>query len=61
MGNIRHERPNEGPILNVNEQGIWQSLNKKFGPHVQKSMVFKTFKNTQCIISRNKVISRKPT
>ena len=60
MSNIRQERPNEGPILNVNKQGIWQSLNKKFGTHVQKSMVFKTLKNKQCIISRNKVISRKP-
>ena len=45
MGNIRQERPNEGPNLNVNRKEIWQSLNKKLGIKVEKSMVFKTFKN----------------
>ena len=58
MDNIRQERPNEAPILNVNKQET--SLNMKFGTHVKKSMVFKTFKNKQCIIPRNKVNSRRP-
>ena len=31
MGNIRQERPNEGPISKANKQEIWQFLNKNFG------------------------------
>ena len=57
MGEIRQKRPNNSPILNFNNR---QSLNKKFSTHVGKSMIFKTFKNKQCIIPRNKVISGSP-
>ena len=56
MGNIRQERSNDGPNLKVNRQNIWQSLNKKFGTHVEKSMVLKSLESKQCIILRNKVI-----
>ena len=44
MDNIRQERPNNGPILNVNKKLYTQSLNKKFRTRVEKFMVFKTFK-----------------
>lgn len=44
--------PNEGPILNVNKF--------KFRTHVEKSVVFEIFKEKQCIIPRNKIISGKP-
>ena len=44
MDGIRHERPNEGPILNFNERLYKQSLNKTCGTHAEKSMVFKTLK-----------------
>ena len=44
MDPIRQERPNEDPILNFNKTHYRQSLNKKFGKHVEKSMVFKTLK-----------------
>ena len=54
MENIKQESPSEGPILNDKKQVTWQSLNKKFGTNVN------TFKNKQCIIPRNKVISGKP-
>ena len=57
MGNIRQERPNEGLILNVNKQKIWLPLNKTFGTHVEKYVVFKVFRNRRCIIPRNKVFS----
>ena len=30
MDNIRQESPNEGTVLNVNNQEIWQFLNKRF-------------------------------
>ena len=59
MGNIREKRPKEGSVFNLNEKLYGQSLNKKFGTHVKKYMVFRTFKNKQCIIPRNKVISGK--
>ena len=59
-GQIRQERLNESPVLNVDKQVIWQPLKKKFGIHVKKSMFFKAFKNKQCIIPRNKVNCRKP-
>ena len=55
MDNIRQE----GPNLNIHKRVIWQSLNKKFGTHIEKSMVFKTFKNKQCIALRSKFISGK--
>ena len=44
MGNIR-ARPNEGPILNFKKRLDGESLDKKFGTHVEKFMVFKTLKN----------------
>ena len=58
MDNIGQEKPKKGPMLNVNEKLYRQSLNKKFGTHIEKPMVFKTFKNKQSIL-RNKVISGK--
>ena len=61
MGNIRQKRPNEGPNLNVNRKEIWQSLNKKLGIKVEKSMVFKTLKILLFLaILRNKSFSGKP-
>ena len=57
MGNIRQERPNEGLILNVNKQKVWPPLNKNLDTHVEKYLVFKTFRNKQCIIPRIKVFS----
>ena len=45
MDGIRQERPNEGPIWNFNERLYRQSLNKKFGTHVRKIMVFKSLEN----------------
>ena len=54
MEDIRHERPNEVLILKVNKQEIWQFLHKKFGTHMENSVVFKFFKNKQRIIPRNK-------
>ena len=38
------ESSNEGQIFNLNTKLYRQSLNKKFGTHVEKSMVFKNFK-----------------
>ena len=60
MDGIRQERHNEDLILNFNKRFYRQILNEEFGTHVQKSMVFKTLKNKQCIIPRNKAISGKP-
>ena len=60
MDKTRQERPNEGPFLNVNKKLYRQSLNKTFSTHVEKSMVFKSFKNKKCIIPRSKYISGKP-
>ena len=57
MDNIRQEKSNEGPILKVNKRKTWQSLNKKFGTHIEKFMVFKTMKKKKFVITRNKVIS----
>ena len=51
--NITQERTIEGPILNVNKQEIWNTT------QVEKSMVFETLKNKQCIMTRNKIISGK--
>ena len=60
MEDIRQERSNKGPILSFNKRLSRQSLNKKFGIHFEKSMVFKTLKNKQSIIPGNKVVSGKP-
>ena len=38
------ESSNESQIFNLNKKPYRQSLNKKFGTHVKKSMVFNTFK-----------------
>ena len=51
--NITQERTIEGPILKVNKQEIWNTT------QVEKSMVFETLKNKQCIMTRNKIISGK--
>ena len=40
----RQERDNEGPILNFHKSHFRHSLNKTFGAHVEKSMVFKILK-----------------
>ena len=40
MNDIRQERPNESPILKLNERLKYNSLNKKFGTHVKKFVVF---------------------
>ena len=53
MDNITQERTIEGPVLNVNKQEIWNTT------QVEKSMVFETLKNKQCIMTRNKIISGK--
>ena len=38
MDNIRQEKPNEGPILmKFNKRHYRQSLNQKFGTHIEKS------------------------
>ena len=38
------EKVNIGPNLNVNERLYRQSLNKKFGAHISKSMIFTALK-----------------
>ena len=50
-----------GDILNIHKMHYRQSLNITFGTHVKKSMVFKTLKNKQCIIPRNKTINENPS
>ena len=40
LDNIRAERPNEGPILKLNDRPKKRLLNKKFGTHVKESMAF---------------------
>ena len=67
MGDIKQGRSYKDAILNFSKRLYRQSLKKKFGTHVEKSMVFKILKKTpkkqkktQCIISRNKVIRGKP-
>ena len=59
MDYIRQKRLNESPIINVNKQIIWQSLNKKFDAHIKKSINFKSFKNKLCIVPKNKFINEK--
>ena len=44
MDGIMQERSNEGAILHVYKRHYRQSLNKTFGTHVEKSMIFKTLK-----------------
>ena len=44
MDDIIREKLNIGPTLNFNERLNRQSLNKKFGPHISKSMIFNALK-----------------
>ena len=44
MDDIMHEKLNIGPTLNFNEKLYRQSLNKKFGTHIIKSMIFTALK-----------------
>ena len=39
-----YDKLNIGPTLNFNERLYSQSLNKKFGTHINKSMIFNAFK-----------------
>ena len=48
MEGIRQDRPNEGLILNfikLIKRLHRQSISKKSGSHIKKSIVFKTLKN----------------
>ena len=40
MDDIMREKLNIGPTLNFNERLYRQSQNKKFGTHINKSMIF---------------------
>ena len=40
MDDIMREKLNIDPNLNFNERLYRQSLNKKFGAHINKSMIF---------------------
>ena len=44
MDDIIREKLNIGPTLNFNERLYRQSLNKKFGTHISKSMIFNALK-----------------
>ena len=44
MDDIMYEKFNIGPTLNFNEKLFRQSLNKKFGTHIRKSMIFNALK-----------------
>ena len=44
MDDIMHEKLNIGPTLNFNERLYRQSLTKKFGIHIKKSMIFNALK-----------------
>ena len=44
MDNIMREKLNIGPTLNFNERLYRQSLNKKFGTHINKPMIFNALK-----------------
>ena len=44
MNDIMHEKPNIFLTLNFNERLYRQSLNKKFGTHINKSMLFNALK-----------------
>ena len=57
MDDIRQESANEGPIFSLNKKLCRQSLNIKFGIHVEISIAFKT---KQCI-PRYTVVSGETT
>ena len=44
IDDIMREKFNIGLILNFNERLYRQSLNKKFGKHISKSMIFNALK-----------------
>ena len=44
MDDMMREKLNIGPTLNFNERLYRQSLNKKFGTHINKSIIFNTLK-----------------
>ena len=44
MDDIMREKLNIGPTLNFNQILYRQSLNKKFGTHTSKSMIFNALK-----------------
>ena len=44
MDDIMREKIDIGPTLNFNERFYRQSLNKKFGTHINKSMIFNALK-----------------
>ena len=44
MDDIMHEKLNIGPTLNFNERLYRQSLIKKFGTHISKTMIFNALK-----------------
>ena len=44
MDDIMREKLNIGSNLNFNERTYRQSLNKKFGAHIIKSMIFNALK-----------------
>ena len=44
MDDIIREKLNIGPNLNFNERLYRQSLNKKFGTNISKSMIFNALK-----------------
>ena len=54
------EKPNESPISNFSKSFYRQSLNKNFGTHVQKSIVFKTLKKNNVPLLEIKLLAKKP-
>ena len=44
MDDIMREKLNIGPTLNFNGRLYKQSLNKKFGTHINKSIIFNALK-----------------
>ena len=44
MDDIMYEKRNIGPTLNLNARLYRQSLKKKFGAHINKSMIFNAVK-----------------
>ena len=53
------EKPSEGPISNFSKSLYRQSLNRNFGTHVQKSMVFKTLKKNNVPLLEIKLLAKK--
>ena len=49
MEDIKQERHNEGPVLNIHKRHYRQPLNKTFGTKVKKSVVFETFKKISSV------------